>query len=167
MITTLRPSSLQSIHGFRDLGTRRVPVDPATDVVDRHKYLSSLVAADDSGREDPSVLNDDDRISRLVRRLKGIHGIQSEGIPIQMSTIPVLSDSQEALWTDGQGPVWKWIKPESSYDVTSGFWETDLERAITDGEWRAGRDLQLLVRGVTEQMREELVSRKVTHLGNA
>ena len=49
--------------------------------------------------------------------------------------------------------MWKWIKPESSYGVTSGFWETDLERAITDGEWRAGKELQLLVRGVSEQVR--------------
>lgn len=78
-----------------------------------------------------------------------------------MFAIPVLSDSEDTLLTGGPVPVWKWAKPGSIYGRTTGFWETEMERAIVDGEWDAGKELRLLVRGVSEGRREELRTGRV------
>ncbi len=66
--------------------------------------------------------------------------------------------------TGGPAPVWKWAKPESIYGRTTGFWKTDMERAMMDGEWNAGKELHLWVEGVSEERREELRTGRVRFL---
>jgi len=63
--------------------------------------------------------------------------------------------------------VWKWAKPESTYGRTTGYWETDMERAIVDGERNAGKELRLFVRGVSEERREELRTGRVSFLARS
>lgn len=161
ILTKLSPSTLPLIRGFRDLGTHQLPVAQASDVVERHSYLSSLVTADRSDQENPLASNEAELISRLVERLHREPAPQSQGVSIRMFAIPVLSDSTETLLTGGPAPVWKWAKPESTYGRITGFWETDMERAIKDGEWNAGKELHLLVQGVSEERREELRTGRV------
>ena len=155
ILTNLSPSSLPSIRGFRDLGTHQLPVAQASDVVGRHSYLSSLVTADRSDRANPPASDEAEIISRLVEHLRREPAPQSQGLSIRMFAIPVLSDSSETLLSGAPAPVWKWARPESTYGRTTGFWETDMERAILDGERNAGNELRLLVRGVSEERREE------------
>jgi hypothetical protein len=75
---------------------------------------------------------------------------------VEFFSIEVLGESPKELLPDGLVPVWKWVKPTSSYDRKMGFWEVDLDKALVDGEWNAGRELLVLVKGVEEEKAEEM-----------
>lgn len=55
--------------------------------------------------------------------------------------------------------MWKWAKPTSLYGRKTGFWEVELGKAIEDGEWMAGKELQILVMGVPDGNAEDLKDR--------
>ena len=120
--------------------------------------------ADRSDQENPPASNEAELISRVVERLHREPAPQSQGVSIRMFAIPVLSDSTETLLTGGPAPLWKWAKPDSIYSRTTGFWETEMEHALMDGEWNAGNELNLLVQGVSEERREELRTDRVRFL---
>lgn len=47
-------------------------------------------------------------------------------------------------------------KPTSLYGRKTGFWEVELGKAVEDGEWVAGKELQILVKGVPDGNAEDL-----------
>ena len=148
--TQLSLNNVQSIRGYRDLGTFLLPATEVSTIAQRHKYLSSLAA--DRGDQEP--------ISRIIERLRCIY-VPSQGISVRLFTIQVLGNAANSLFVGGPVPVWKWAKPDSTYGRQSGFWETEVSRAIVDGEWAAGKTLLLLVQGVSEERKEELMHRRV------
>jgi hypothetical protein len=52
--------------------------------------------------------------------------------------------------------LFKWARPRSAYGSLSGFWEVNLINVINDGMLRAGGQLMLMVRGVSDQQMEDL-----------
>jgi hypothetical protein len=77
---------------------------------------------------------------------------QNEGLSVQLLSMPMFVNSVEGLLTGCPIPLWKWAKPTSLYGRKTGFWEVELGKAIEDGEWMAGKELQILVKGVPDGM---------------
>jgi hypothetical protein len=69
---------------------------------------------------------------------------------LRFFSFPLYSDSPQQVLGKGLCPIWKWAKPESIYRKT-GSWETSLHEALDNGEWNGGRNLLLLIRGVSEE----------------
>lgn len=157
--TSLSLNSLQHIRGFRDLGSCWLPATEVADDTRLHDYFTSLISDDDGGQKSP-FSSDAEIISCILER---VHRTPSspQDITVQLFAISVLSNSTGALFTGGPFPLWKWAKPESVYGeltfqgVLTGSWETDVEKLIAKGERSAGKDLQLLMRGVSEERGEE------------
>lgn len=40
----------------------------------------------------------------------------------------------------------------------AGFWEADLHKAVEDGEWNSGKNLTILMAGVSEKTRQTIAS---------
>ena len=156
--TNLALNSIQHIRGFRSLGTFRLPEIKASDPFGLHHYLTSIIA-DRSGQA-PTGSSDTEIIDRVLDRLHST-SFPPRAVSVQLYSISVLSNTTEALFSGGPVPAWRWSKPESIYGRVSGFWETDVSEAIVHGEWNAGRDLHLLVLGVSEERKEELMQRRV------
>ncbi|KAK2768225.1 hypothetical protein FQN54_000077 [Arachnomyces sp. PD_36] len=159
--TSLSLNSLQHIRGFRDLGTCWLPGTEVTDETRVHNHFTSLIPEDDGGKKSLEVSSDADIISRILKRVRNTPS-SPQDVPIQLFAISVLSNNGTgALFTGGPFPLWKWVKPESVYSefslrgVLASNWETDMEKLIAKGEWTAGKDLQLLLRGVSEERGEE------------
>jgi hypothetical protein len=74
--------------------------------------------------------------------------------------MPVFGDSEEGLLTGGPIPLWKWAKPTNIYGRNTGFWKVELGKAIEDGEWMAGKELQILVKGVPDGSAEDLMKHR-------
>lgn len=148
--TNLDPSSALHIRGYRDLGTFTLPVTNNDTAAAELRFFSSLV--DDVSYEgEPS--------SEIMARLSTARHRTSThaGPSVQVFAFPVQSGTADGLVSDRtQKPVWKWSKPNSYYYSKTGFWEVEIDRAVEDGEWRAGRELQLLVRGVSTEKLEAL-----------
>jgi hypothetical protein len=121
------------------------------------------------GRFDLPAANEDEahdmlpkRAARLERPLKTIEEISafvydtaneeriSNSCTVVVFAIPVFCEAADIPLVDGLVPIWKWAKPKSVYPLKSGFWEADLSAALDHGEWNAGKDLCLLVRGALE-----------------
>lgn len=56
------------------------------------------------------------------------------------------------------------MKPSSVYNRKCDCWELTIPKALEDGEWNAGKDLDLLVRGVSEEMIERVKARRVEYV---
>ncbi|KAI1461494.1 hypothetical protein F4805DRAFT_284809 [Annulohypoxylon moriforme] len=153
--TSLNPSSMQLIHGFRDLGTFTLPITDSDTETAISQFFSTLIG---------DISHDVSSSSEIIARLSTTpptHG----GLSVQVFAIPVQSDTVDGLVSDREHkPVWKWSKPDSSYEPKAGFWEVGIDQAVEDGEWRAGKDLQLLVRGIPTEEVEALKSRRTTSL---
>ncbi|KAI1391646.1 uncharacterized protein F4822DRAFT_427502 [Hypoxylon trugodes] len=157
--TNLDPSSMQLIRGFRNLGTFAPPATDDDPTRIALQFFSSLL---------DNVSCDSELSSEIIARLSTApqHPSTHNGPVIQVFAIPVLSDTVEGLvGDDTHKPIWKWAKPSSNYDPKTGFWEVEVDRAVEDGERRAGKELQLLVRGVSTEKFEELKDRRVWSLG--
>lgn len=149
--TQLDINSLQQVRNFRELGTFTLPIAlPSADI---HQYLTSLIT------QSPTVSSDPEIIPHIVAQLSSLP--QNEGLSVQFFSIPVFSNSQETILTGGPIPVWKWAKPTSYYGRKTGFWEVEIGRAIEDGEWAAGKELLILVKGVSEGKAEEFKKHRV------
>jgi hypothetical protein len=153
--THLDVNSLRQVRSFRELGTFTLPIAIAS--ADIHQYLTSLITKSSTVSSDPEI------IPHIVAQLSSLP--QNQGLSVQFFSIPVLSNSPEALLTGGPIPVWKWAKPTSSYGRKTGFWEVEMGRAIEDGEWAAGKELLILVKGVSEGKAEDLKKRRVIFVG--
>ncbi|KAI1101207.1 hypothetical protein F4804DRAFT_335502 [Jackrogersella minutella] len=149
--TKLEPRDIQLIRGCRDLGSFMLPITDNDIAASISQFFSSLV---------DNVNYDVSPSSEIIARLSAApptHG----SLPIQVFAIPVQSDTANGLTGDpAHKPVWKWSKPDSHYEPKTGYWEADVDVAIEDGEWRAGKDLQLLVRGATAEEVEALRNRR-------
>lgn len=138
--------SFQYVRNFRELGTFTLPT--VIETSDVHQCLTSLIT------ESPTVSSDPEIIPRIVAQLSSLS--QNKGLSVQLLSIPVFGSSAEELLTSGSIPVWKWAKPGNLYGRKTGSWEIELGKAIEDGEWTAGKELQILVKGVSEENAEDL-----------
>lgn len=136
----------QHVRNFQELGTFTLPTKIETS--DVHQCLTSLIT------ESPAVSSDPEIIPRIVAHLSSLP--QNKGLSVQLFSIPVFGNSVEGLLTGGPIPVWKWAKPASVYGRKTGSWEIELGKAIEDGEWTAGKELQILVKGIPEENAEYL-----------
>jgi hypothetical protein len=68
---------------------------------------------------------------------------------LQFFSFPVFSNSPDRILSDGPRPRWMWSKPASVY-CKAGSWGADLDKVLENGEWSAGKDLLLLVKGVPD-----------------
>ncbi|KAK4243431.1 hypothetical protein C7999DRAFT_18213 [Corynascus novoguineensis] len=132
----LSPRLLSTIKNAVSLGTFFLEDD-----LEVSETFSELLAAQPENPEPTAQL-----FSALVSQLPA----PNRGTRMQFFTFPVLGDSSDQVIGEGCFPVWKWVKPESMYPRKRGVWETKLHKALDDGEWNAGKDLILLVRGVSE-----------------
>lgn len=135
------------------MGTFMLPTSKGPSGI--HQYLTSLIT------ESSTFASEEEVISHIMAQLPS--ALQDRGLSVQLFSFPVLSDSPDALLTGSPIPVWKWAKPKSFYGRKTGFWEVDLSRAVEDGEWSAGKQLLILVKGVSQEKGEDLKKRKVIY----
>ncbi|KAK4236583.1 hypothetical protein C8A03DRAFT_45452 [Achaetomium macrosporum] len=141
----MSPDVLSAIKGFSSLGTFFLPGH-----FDISKTLSELLeAAPTLPSQEPTPQLFTDLISQLA--------MPDQGSLLRFFSFPVFSNSRTEIFSDGLLPVWKWVKLDSIYRKR-GFWEAGLNKAIEDGEWNGGKNLVLLVRGVSEQTRQTIVA---------
>ncbi|KAL2194517.1 hypothetical protein P885DRAFT_62993 [Corynascus similis CBS 632.67] len=122
-----------------------------------HKH-QILAVADESDGDDPVLFilyhwrppSNSEPTAQLFSALVSQLPAPNRGTRMQFVTFPVVGDSSDQVIGEGCFPVWRWVKPESVYPRKRGVWETKLHKALDDGEWNAGKDLTLLVRGVSE-----------------
>lgn len=143
--------SFQHVRNFRELGTFTLP--SGVEISDVHQCLTSLIT------ECPTISSDEELIPGIVAQLSSLP--QNKGLSVQLFSMPVFGSSAEELLTGGPIPAWKWAKPASLYDRKTGFWEIELGKAIEDGEWTAGKELQILAKGVSEESAEDLRKSRV------
>lgn len=132
----MSPSALPVIKNFTSLGTFFL-----SDEIDISQPLSDLLTATAPSPQPTSQLLTD-VVARLPQPKRGTF--------LQFSSFPVFGDIPDHVSIHELLPVWKWIKPGSPYRTT-GFWEAELDKVLEDGEWNAGKELVLLVRGVSEE----------------
>ncbi|KAK4039392.1 hypothetical protein C8A01DRAFT_16594, partial [Parachaetomium inaequale] len=73
-------------------------------------------------------------------------------------SFPVLSNTPDLAFSDSNlRPAWKWVKPDSNYRK-KGFWEAELRDALEKGERMSGKDLVILVGGVSEETLRTIAS---------
>lgn len=139
-------SSFQHVRNFQELGTFTLPMEIEPSNV--HQCLTSLIT------ESPTISSDPEIIPHIVAQLSSLP--QNKGLSVQLFSIPVFGNSAEGLLTGGPIPLWKWAKPTSIYGRTMGSWELELGKAIEDGEWTAGKELQILAKGAPDGNAEDL-----------
>ena len=158
LLLKLEPNEMSCVRGTQALFKIELPKAQMSDEAGRHSYLSSLVSDIYDRLEKPLVSDESDLINRLLSRLR--HDLaqspSQEKVSVDTFVMPILGNSEELLWSGGPVPVWKWIKPESTYAQKEGFWEADLQHAINQGRIFAGDGIRILVRGVSEEKREAL-----------
>ncbi|ETS86266.1 hypothetical protein PFICI_00094 [Pestalotiopsis fici W106-1] len=131
---------LRLVEGVEEVGRLDLP---ATGGEEAHDMISQLASNMNNGVKTAA----DIRVA--VLNMPGTRTFPN-ACTVEVFTIPVFGASPDALLEDRLTPIWKWSKSNSVYFPKSGFWEADLKAALDDGEWNAGRDLRLLLRGATE-----------------
>ncbi|KAK0740015.1 hypothetical protein B0T18DRAFT_417053 [Schizothecium vesticola] len=146
---SLPPSTLSGLKDSVSLGTFPVPVD-----VDIPQGFSGLLKGA-SPLTDRDVNLNPQTLANWVRELND--GSESEETQMQFFTFPILSNAPDPILSPTLFPVWKWIKPDSTYR-RAGFWDGNLHKAIEDGEWNGGKNLTILIAGVSEKTRQTIAS---------
>ncbi|KAE8322068.1 hypothetical protein BDV39DRAFT_210094 [Aspergillus sergii] len=149
ILTKLTEAQLDHIRGFEEVGTFPPPVEGVFDSLALHRYFASLV--EEKGNREA--------VDEPISRLRGGGDITlSRDCEVEFCVfvITVFGVESEGLLTGGLVPVWKLAKPESVYYPRTGFWEAEAEPVLADAEWMAGRGLQLLVQGVSEETKQKL-----------
>ncbi|KAK4038785.1 hypothetical protein C8A01DRAFT_37273 [Parachaetomium inaequale] len=150
----LPPRLFSNIKGSTSLGTFLLPKDGLDDNIPS-TFSGLLMALQEAGDPDlatsgpgptPQLLAD--LVAQITAAVPGDRG--GGGTLVQFFTFPLFSDNPTEVVGEGLFPVWKWVKPESAYSRT-GFWKADLGRVLDHGDWNAGRDLTVLVGGVSEE----------------
>ncbi|KAE8391915.1 hypothetical protein ETB97_002589 [Aspergillus alliaceus] len=121
ILTKLTENQLQHIRGFQEVGTFSPPVEEVSDSLALHRHFTPFVAGK-GNRE---------AVDFVVGRLEGV-GDGIVGVTLQIFIISVFGVECGSLLRGGLAPVWKWAKPESVYYRKTGFWEAEVESAITD-----------------------------------
>jgi hypothetical protein len=143
----LPPSILSGLKDSASLGTFPIPVD-----VDIPEVFSGLLKST-SSLTDRDVKLSPQTLANLVRELND--GSGSDETQMQFFTFPILSNAPDPVLSPTLVPVWKWIKPDSTYR-RAGFWEGDLHKTLEDGEWNGGKNLTILISGVSERTRQTI-----------
>jgi hypothetical protein len=142
-------AALSAIKGFKVLGSVIMPDDE-----DISRTLSELAAAallHQAGVDPVQQLLGDVIAPLAFSARKGT-------CRRQFFFFPVLSNTPDLVFSDDSlRPAWKWVKPGSPYRK-KGFWEAELRDALEDGEWTSGRDLVVLVGGVSEETLRTIAS---------
>ncbi|KAE8133344.1 hypothetical protein BDV38DRAFT_274426 [Aspergillus pseudotamarii] len=167
IVTKLTEAQLHYIRGFEEVGTFPPPIEGVCDSLALHRYFVSLV----EGKGNREAV--DDAISQLRGGGGGGGGGGSDTtscrnrgkVDFRIFVITVFGVESEDLLRGGLAPVWKWAKPESVYYPRTGFWEAEVESVLADAEWMAGRGLQLLVQGVSEERKQKLRRAKSKSMG--
>ncbi|RAQ53905.1 hypothetical protein AFGD_007711 [Aspergillus flavus] len=149
ILTKLTAAQLDHIRGFKEVGTFPPPAEGVCDSLALHRCFASLVEGK-GNRE---------AVDEVISQLRGSGDITSSKdceVEFCVFVITVFGVKSEGLLTGGLAPVWKWAKPESVYYPRTGFWEAEVESVLADAEWMAGRGLQLLMQGVSEETKQEL-----------
>ncbi|KAL2174357.1 uncharacterized protein P884DRAFT_263972 [Thermothelomyces heterothallicus CBS 202.75] len=146
----MSPEVLSAIRGFKSLGTFFLAND-----LDLSKMLSDYLAA-------TATPPNPEPAPELLTDLIGQLAMPSRGDFVRFFSFPVFSNSPTQVFLDGLLPVWKWVKQDSIYR-RGGFWEAKLDKAIEDGEWTGGKQLDLLVRGVMEQTLQNITAGGCKH----
>ncbi len=144
-IPTLSRQLLSTVKEFTPLGTFFVGND-----VDMSKTLSKLLTERGGTPE---------LTAQVLADLMAELAVPVEGTFFQFFSFPVLSNNPSRVFVDGLYPVWKWVKPESVYRKM-GVWKADIGNALEHGDWNGGKELVLLVAGVTEETLQTVVRGK-------
>ena len=137
----MSPGGLSAIKGFTPLGAFLV-----ADYLNMSETLSQLLAKNlpEHGLGlDPTPQLLADLVAQLPEPV-------DRGELLQFFSFPVFGNSPDRVLSDGPRPAWTWSKPGSAYRK-AGSWGADLDKVLEDGEWSAGKDLLLLVKGVSDQ----------------
>ena len=142
----MSPDSLAAIKDFKSLGTFSVPDNVRFEL--SRPLSEHFPAAGTPEGQEPTP----DMLTGLMSH-SGISDVESR---VRLFSFPVFSGSPTEIFSDGLLPIWKWVKPSSVYNRKCGRWEPTIQKALEDGEWNAGKDLDLLVRIVSEEMMERV-----------
>ncbi|OAQ67207.1 hypothetical protein VFPPC_14452 [Pochonia chlamydosporia 170] len=150
--------SLQLVKDFQDLGTISLPTDAVAHSTTIHHYITSRIS-ELKEQLIPSTSHQD-LIPTLLAHLRQKPVSQPSDI-VQVASVPVYSNSPDNLLDGGPAIVWKWVKPSSASLVGSGFWEPELDQCLYAGEWSAGNKLSILMKGVSDERKDELRRKRV------
>ena len=145
---------------LQDLKNRDTLVDSVGD----HAVASLSGAAPQRQRPDASAIIPSDTASQYVSSahsigLKRNFNAEDGGSPmVHVYKIHMFSKCAEIDPARSRAfhLLFKWAKPQSAYGFLSGFWEVNLIDVINDGILKAGGELMLLLRGVSDQQMEDL-----------
>jgi hypothetical protein len=73
---------------------------------------------------------------------------------VKMYMVSITCSDPNGLF-EGEERVWRWRKPSSQYRKESTWLQT-VDDAVADGAWAGGKDLTLLVEGITTCQKEEM-----------
>jgi len=136
--TDLTTENFTYVYGFKELGEWTLGVKPDEDI---HEALTALVKS--SPKESDNV------VTNLIDELKKVKKEEGEpGVSLHLYEISIFSQQEENPFNKEES-IWMWTKPNSNYAKKMGFWEKSLDVVVQKGEWVAGRDLKVLVKGVT------------------
>lgn len=133
----LSASGLQYVGGFQELGAFGLSETDVLDVETVHRCLTSRITRRSS---------ESDLVASIIESLRKTADSTASGKSTQLFLISVFSGTQGPLFGRDSVPQWKWAKPENIYPRKTGSWETDVGRAVENGEFEAGRGWYLLVR---------------------
>ncbi|KAH9218336.1 hypothetical protein DL95DRAFT_444295 [Leptodontidium sp. 2 PMI_412] len=143
--------------GFQDLGTFQIPASEISRDDGLHHFLMSKIIGN---RENECVVSSDtEAISSVISYLQGISASEprADQLSVHLFAIRVLGTDPSTLIVDGAFPAWKWVKENRARRrIEQGFWKPELEDVILHGENRAGKEMCLLVRGVSAVRKDEL-----------
>ena len=152
------------VQGFQDCGIFKLSREGrggAGDVSEhlRTRVRDALSSRLRAGRPD-SRPEDVDSVASSNLNQDDADSDNDDALTVHVYKIHVFTKKADALsGSEETTLLFKWTKPQSIYDRKSGFWETSLLDVIDDGTFNAGKELMVLVRGVSVQQRETLRGR--------
>ncbi|KAG7288036.1 hypothetical protein NEMBOFW57_007556 [Staphylotrichum longicolle] len=146
---TLSPSALGAIKGFAALGTYFLPEE--ADIAELLSGILASAAEAEAEAESPSIGNADPTPQLVADLIAQLGPPGPVGMLVRFFAFPVYTNDPElegrVLRGGREFPVWKWVKPGGGYR-RQGVWEAELGTALEEGEWNAGRGLDVLMGGV-------------------
>ena len=162
----LRPDTLTMVQGFQDCGIFHLPKESIGDEADHlQQRLRDALSARLHGLHEANCTEDSgsehvDSVGLVDSKQKDVDLDNRDAPVFHVYKIHMFTKSADAFDSPEQTTLlFKWAKPESVYDRKSGFWETTLFDVIEDGMFNAGRDLMVLVRGVSNDRMKDLQER--------
>ncbi|PSN62987.1 hypothetical protein BS50DRAFT_530540 [Corynespora cassiicola Philippines] len=151
VFTHLKLSQIELLQNYEDFGVLSIPSSRSNIATFFRRQIADMNASS----------ADPDMASKLLHRLRSLeHPETNDVLEIRILAIKIFGEEGVGLLTRDQRLTWKWSKPQSPYQK-SGFWETELEKAVTDAEWSAGKGFSILGRGVSEEEYEKIRRGKI------